>query len=69
MLGWFSDARILASRSKRHPFRVAGEDFGQDLDGDSAGQCRVLGVIDDPHATAADLIDNPVLPGDKTPFR
>jgi len=41
-------------------FRIPAEDVGQHLDGDLAVQFRVFGAVHDPHATCAELFDDPV---------
>ncbi len=41
----------------------------QDLQGDPPGQRDLLGLVDDPHAAAADLADDPVVPQPAAPFR
>jgi hypothetical protein len=41
--------------------RVAGDVFWQELDGDEAMQAGVLGLIDNAHAAASQLLDNPVV--------
>ena len=41
MLGWFNEARVLASRGTREPLGVAGERLGQDLHRDIAIELRI----------------------------
>ena len=56
MLGWFSAARIFASRSNRASALGVGRDrSGQHLDGDLPLQVRVGCAIDLAHPAHADL--------------
>jgi len=41
--------------------RVLGHILGQELEGNKAIQFDVFGLVDDAHATAAELLDNPVV--------
>ena len=41
--------------------RVAGEVRGQELEGDETTELRILGLVDDPHAAAAQLLDDTVV--------
>ena len=58
MCGWFSDARIFASRWKRRAVGVVRECVGEDLDRDVSVQLRVAGPIDLPHPAFADRRDD-----------
>ena len=40
---------------------IAGEIVGQEFERDEAAECGVLGLIDDTHAAAAQLFENPVM--------
>ena len=48
---------------------VLDEGFRKSPDGKSAGRRYVLGLVDNSHAAVTDLVDDPELPGDQTPFR
>ena len=41
--------------------RVAGKLLGQELEGDHTAQAHILGLVDHPHAAAAELFQNPVV--------
>ena len=59
MFGWFSDARVLASRWKRARRSAScAKRLGQDLDRDVAIQLRVAGPEDLPHTPFADAGDH-----------
>ena len=59
MFGWFSDASVLASRSKRASRSGSlRERVGQHLDRDVPTQLRVARAIDLAHAARADLGGN-----------
>ena len=56
MLGWFSDASVLASRSKtRQAFRICRKRVRQHLDRHLATNCRVGAPIHLPHPAHTDL--------------
>ena len=54
MLGWFSAARVCASRGTAPAARVAGERIGQDLESDVAIEPRIARAEDLAHAAFAD---------------
>ena len=59
MLVWCSRAADLASRQE--PLEMAGVEQGvrrQDLERDVAAERLLLGLVDDPHAAAADLAED-----------
>ncbi len=63
MLGWFSEARTLASRSKRASrFGVGGERLGQYLERHVPVELRVAGLPDFTHAAFADEGGHVVVP-------
>ena len=41
--------------------RIAGNVVGQELQGDKAAQAGVLGLVDDAHAAAAELVNDSVV--------
>ena len=53
MLGWFSAARIFASRSKRARVGIVGEGPGENFDGGVAVELGVAGAVDFAHAARA----------------
>ncbi len=56
MFGWFSEARVLASRWKRaNPVGITGKRPRQDLDRDITIQLRVQRPVELPHPAHADL--------------
>ncbi len=61
MLGWFSEARTLASRSKRARVGISCKGLWEDLQGDLAAQLRVGGLSDLSHAPLPDASHYPFL--------
>ena len=67
MFGWLSAEAARASRCE--PLDgggIAGSVGGQELQRHLAAEARVLGPVDDPHASAAEEIEDPVM-GDGGP--
>ena len=64
MFGWFSLAALLASRRKfLSACGLSRSALRQDLEGDRAVEDGVLGLVDDAHAAAAELVEHAVAPG------
>ena len=57
MLGWFSEARVLASPRKPEPLGVVRERLGQHLDRDVAVQLGITRPIDFAHPPTANGLD------------
>ena len=62
MCGWLSGEAARASRLKRSTaWRVPGQLVRQELERHLAAEARVFGLVDDAHAAAADLLEDPVV--------
>ena len=62
MLGWFSAEAACASRSNRaRGLRVARHVRWEELQRHKSTQAGILGLINDPHAPAAEFLDDSVV--------
>ena len=62
MLGWFSaDAALCFALKACQRLCIVGYIVRQELQGDKAMQLHVFGLVDHPHAAAAEFRDNAVM--------
>jgi hypothetical protein len=62
MLGWFSaDAALRFALEAGQSLRIFGNIVGQELEATKAVQLYVLGLVDDAHPAAAQLLDDAVV--------
>ena len=61
MLGWFSAEALGLAVKTVEGLRVSGELIGQELQGDEAAELGVLGLVNNAHPAAAELLDDAIV--------